>query len=60
MGLITHIVLSEVERAHRAKVRRTRAAAARAVEAVLAKEPYRPLWPTAEELAQRQKGRNGR
>ena len=57
MGLITHIFISEVERANRAKVKRTRAAAARAVEAVMAREPYRPLWPTAEELERQQRGR---
>lgn len=58
MGLISYIVISEVNRAHRAKVKRTRAAADRAVRAVMAREPYRPLWPTAEELARQQRGRD--
>lgn len=46
MGLISHIIVSEVNRAHREKVKQTRAAADRAVRAVMAREPYRPLWPT--------------
>jgi hypothetical protein len=60
MSLISHIVISEVNRAHRAKVKRTQAAVDRAVQAVMAREPGRPLWPTAEELARQQRGRNGR
>jgi hypothetical protein len=59
MGIISHIVISEVERAHRAKVKRTQAAVDRAVRDMLTRDP-RPLWPTAEELARQQRGRNRR
>lgn len=59
MGLISSIIVSEVNRAHREKEKRRRAQADRAVRAVMAREPYRPLWPTAEELA-RQQRRTGR
>jgi hypothetical protein len=57
MGIISHIVISEVDRAHQAKVKRTQAAVDRAVREMLAREPGRPLFPP---LPPQQRGRNGR
>ena len=60
MGIVSHIFISEVNRAYREKEKRRRAQADRVAQAILARDPGRPLWPTAEELARQQQGRNGR